>query len=145
VIEINCNFDMGTAQPGRIYHAICTDNKQIQIPGNVPIREIVLIAESQINVPAQSQLEDVVMASRASMKNGGANIHFSSGARLGRPDNCAEGGGVQIFTTENLFFSSSVTYNGVQVVSAKNVELGSSDEGGKGLAVQAGGNIRTLS
>ena len=144
VIDVDCGFDLGTAEAGRIYHVICADNKQIQVPGSQTTRGIVVVAEGQINVPANAILEDVILASRAYMKNGGSNIHFSSGADLGRPDDCADGGGVQIFTTEDLSFASSITYNGVQVVSAKNVALGSSDSGVKGLAVQAGGNI-TLS
>lgn len=144
VIEVDCQFDMGTAEEGRIYHVVCADNKQIQIPGSSVTSKVVVIAESQINIPANAMLEDVVLASRADIKNTGANIHFSSGAKLGRDDNCADGGGVQIFSTENVFLSSSINWNGVQVVSAKNVELGASDEGVKGLAVQAGGNI-TLS
>lgn len=145
VITIDCNFDMGSAEEGRIYHVVCAPNKQIQIPGGKLTHKVVIVAESQIQIPANAVLQDVVLASRADIKNEGANIHFSSGAELGRPDDCADGGGVQIFSTENVFLSSSITWNGVQVVSAKNVELGASDEGVKGLTVQAGGNITLTS
>jgi len=44
-------------------------------------------------------------------------------------------------STESLFISSSTTFNGFQAISAKNVTLGASDEGVKGLSVQARGNI----
>ena len=145
VINVDCNFDFSDAERGRIYHVICPDNKQVQIPGSTLTREIVVIAEGQIKIPANAMLEDVFLASRATTNNANANIHLSSGAKLGRPDDCADGGGVQIFTTENIFLSSSITWNGVQVVSAKNAELGASDEGVKGLAVQAGGNITLTS
>lgn len=140
----SCNYDMSTIEKGRIYHVDCPANKQIQIPGGQLFSEVVVVSEAQIKLPANAMLEDVVLSSRAETSNSGANIHFSSGAKLGRNDDCAEGGGVNILTTQNLFFSSSVTYNGVQVVSAKHVELGTSDQGVKGLSVQAGGNI-TLS
>lgn len=144
VLKVNCNFDMSTVEKGRIYHVDCPANKQIQIPGGELFSEVVVVSEAQIKLPANAMLEDVVLSSRAATNNDGANIHFSSGANLGRDDDCTEGGGVNILTTQNLFFSSSVTYNGVQVISAKHVELGSSDHGVKGLSVQAGGNI-TLS
>lgn len=145
VIEVDCNFDFATAETKRIYHVLCEDNKQVQIPGGTLTHKVVIIAESQIKIPANAQLQDVVLASRADIKNDGANIHFSSGAELGRPDDCQPGGGVQIFSTENVFLSSSITWNGVQVVSTMNVELGASDEGVRGLAVQAGGNITLTS
>lgn len=88
--------------------------------------------------------EDVIPTSRASKSNDGANIHFAFGLKPGRDDDCADGDNVQIFTTDNLSFSSSATCNGIQSVAAKSVELGASDQGLKGLAVQPGGNI-TLS
>ncbi len=145
VIEVDCNFDLADAWAHRIYHVICADNKQIQIPGGTLTHDLVILAESQVKIPANAALEDVMLISRADIKNDGANIHFSSGAQLGRPDDCADGGGVQIFTTENVFLSSSITWNGVQVVTSKHAELGASDEGVKGLSVQAGGNISLTS
>ncbi|HUF86045.1 MAG TPA: pilus assembly protein TadG-related protein [Thermohalobaculum sp.] len=145
VIEVDCNFNFGDHETKRIYHVICPANKQVQIPANSYIRETLVIAESQIKIPSGATLEDVILASRATTSNDGANIHFSSSVKLGRADDCADGGGVQIFSTQNLFISSSITFNGVQLVSAKNVDLGASDAGVKGLAVQAGGNIKLSS
>lgn len=145
VIEVDCNFDLADAQAHRIYHVVCADNKQIQIPGGTLTHDLVILAESQVKIPANAELQDVLLISRADIKNDGSNIHFSSGAELGRPDDCADGGGVQILTTENVFLSSSITWNGVQVVTAKHAELGASDYGVKGLSVQAGGNITLTS
>ena len=141
VIEVDWKYNLNNSIPGRIYHVVCPPKKQIGIPSQQVLSKVIVIADCQIGVPAQADMEDVVLASWAPASNDGANIHFSSNIDLGRHDNCADGGGVKIFTTESLFFSSSVNYNGVQIVSSKDVTLGSSDEGVKGISVQARGNI----
>jgi hypothetical protein len=142
VITVDTKFNLGDAVEGRIYNVTCSSpNKQISIPSSEVLRKVVIVSGCQIGVPAGASMEDVILATTAPTSNDGSNIHFSSGINLGKHDECADGGGVQIFTTESLFFSSSTNYNGVQIVSAKNVSLGSSDEGVKGLSVQARGNI----
>ena len=73
-----------------------------------------------------------------------ANISFSANARLGLPDDCAPGGGVQVFSNASIHFSSSTTFNGVQVVAKGDVDLGAQDYGFNGINIQAGQDI-TLS
>ena len=142
VITVNTQFKLSDAIPGRIYHVTCSSpNKQINIPSTKVLVRLIVVSDCQVGIPAGAELHDVIIASQAPASNDGANIHFSSNIRLGRDDNCADGGGVQFFTTESLFISSSATFNGVQFISAKDVTMGASDEGVKGLSVQAGGNI----
>jgi hypothetical protein len=70
-----------------------------------------------------------------------ANINASSNVILGVDDDCQPGGGVQIFSTASVHFSSTTTYNGVQIVVAGDIDLGARDEGINGINAQAGGDI----
>lgn len=142
VITVDTQFKLSDAIPGRIYHVTCSaPNKQINIPSTSVLTKLIVISDCQVGIPAGANMQDMIVASKASAGNDGANIHFSSNIKLGKDDNCADGGGVQFLTTESLFISSSATFNGVQFVSAKNVTMGASDAGVKGLSVQAKGNI----
>ncbi len=60
-------------------------------------------------------------------------------------DNCKPGGGVQIFSNASVHFSSTTTYNGVQIVAAGDVDLGARDMGINGINVQAGLDITMTS
>ena len=88
---------------------------------------------------------DVILASQSGGNDGigvlDDNMIFASGVTLGADDNCAEGGGVQIFSNASIHFSSTTTYNGVQIVAAGDVELGARDMGINGINVQAGGRV----
>ncbi len=73
-----------------------------------------------------------------------ANISFAANSVLGADDDCAPGGGVQIFTNASVSFSSGTTYNGVQIVAAGDVHLGARIEV-NGINVQAGHDITMTS
>ncbi len=109
-------------------------------------------------------MSDVVLASSAvapggTKNNGGgkknsghggagienANINFASNVILGAADNFQPGGGVQIFSSASVHFSSTTAYNGVQIVAAGDVDLGARDMGVNGINVQAGGDITLTS
>ena len=75
------------------------------------------------------------------MNRGDANITTAAGVRLGVPDNCAKGGGVQIFSNATMTFSSTTSFDGVQLVAAGDIALGARDMGINGISAQSGGNI----
>jgi len=61
--------------------------------------------------------------------------------KLGADDNCAPGGGVQVFSTASIKFSSSMVINGLQIVAARDIDMGANDLTVKGINAQAGGNV----
>ena len=65
--------------------------------------------------------------------------------QLGVPDNCANGGGVQMFSNATIHTAASTRMDGVQIVAAGEVELGARDMGINGISVQTGGNITLTS
>ncbi len=162
VIVKDERWNFGDATAGRIYHIQCAANKNVGIPSNMVLSDVVIVADCQISVGSGAQLSNVVLASRSGGNPGGgnggggnsggggsgisnANINFSSNVSLGIADNCQPGGGVQIFTNASVHFSSSMTINGLQIVAAGDVDLGARDMGVNGISVQTGGNITLTS
>lgn len=146
VLERDERYDFADAQPGRVYHIICSPNKTVGIPAGALLERVVIVADCRLHVGANAVLTDVVLASRAGETGpGSASISFASNVTLGLADACAEGGGVQVFTNGSIHFSSSMTMDGVQIVAAGDIELGARDEGIRGINAQAGGDITLTS
>ncbi len=149
VYQVDEKFNFANYQPNSIYEVQCPANKLVNIPSGLALSNVVIIAECNISVGANARLTNVVLGSKA-LGNGAsplanANISFSANVSLGAPDDCAEGGGVQLFSSASIHFSSSMLVNGLQVVAAGDVELGARDQGINGISVQSGGDIRLTS
>jgi Flp pilus assembly protein TadG len=147
VIVVDDKFDLSTVQPHRIYYVDCKANKTASIPSNVTISKVVIIADCEITVGSGAVLFDVVLGSRSggSKKIENANIGFSANVMLGLPDNCNPGGGVTLLSNASIHTSSSMVINGVQMIAAGDIDLGSSALGINGISAQAGGDINMSS
>jgi hypothetical protein len=148
VIVVDEKFDLSTVEAGRIYHVQCKANKNAQIPGGSVIKDVVIIADCQLGIGTGAFVTDSVIGSRSGpVGNGGkldkgdANINVAAGVQLGLPDNCAPGGGVQLFSNATMHFSSTTSIDGVQMVAAGDISLGARDMGINGISAQSGGNI----
>jgi hypothetical protein len=140
------NFEPGA---GRIYHIDCRGKPTISTPSGIILRNVVIIVECSLNVTPDSLLTNVVLASyrvgNGQDPLGLTNIAVDANVQLGLPDNCATGGGVQIFSTASVKTASTVSINGVQIVAAGDIELGARDMGINGISGQAGGTITMAS
>jgi hypothetical protein len=164
VIVRDKNYNFSDVEPGRVYHIDCDANNNVGIPNGTVLDRVVIVADCQIGVGSGVEMMDVVLASTAEApggtnngggNNGGggensghggagvqnANINVSANVVLGNDDDCAPGGGVQIFSNASVHFASSTTYNGVQIVALGDIDLGARNEGINGINAQAGGNI----
>lgn len=116
------------------------DVKMLQIPSTVTLREVVIIADCEIQVGAKMRLIDIGLGSRS----GGAcsvdkaNIGVSANVQLGAPDDCADGGGVRLFSNATIHTASSTKIDGVQMVARRNIRLGARDNGIDAISAQAG-------
>ena len=147
VLTVDEKFDLSTAEAGRVYHVECKANKNATIPSNATIREVVIIADCEIRIGAGATLVNVGLGSRSggARKIDKANIGVSANVQLGKPDGCADGGGVQIFSNASIHTASSTKIDGVQMVAAGDIELGARDDGIDGISAQAGGDITLTS
>ena len=146
VIVKDDKFDFSDLEPGRVYHIQCPENKIANIPGDAPLDRVVIVADCRLHVGEGAQLSDVVLASRAAPNgNDKVNLDFAADVTLGADDDCAAGGGVQLFSTSSVHVPSSTTHNGVQIVAADDIDLGARVHGIHGMNAQAGGDITMTS
>ncbi len=147
VLVVDEKFKLANAQPGRIYHVVCKPNKNTLIAANSILTEVVIVAECEIKINAGATITSAVLASRSGGNGniGKANVGIAANAQLGLPDNCAEGGGVQIFSNATIHTASSTKIDGVQMVAKGDIELGARSVGINGISAQAGGNITLTS
>ncbi len=125
----------------------CKPNKNTIIPANSTITDVVIIAECEIKINAKATVTDAVLGSRSG-GNGNiskANVGIAANVQLGLPDNCAEGGGVQIFSNATIHTASTTAIDGVQLVAKGDIELGARDSGINGISAQSGNNITLTS
>ena len=133
--------------PGMIIDLTCTgDNKTVNIPSGIILTDLVIISSCNINVGKGATLSDVTLAATGGNgKVSTANIHFARGVVLGIDDDCAPGGGVQVFTNASVSSAAKLSLNGVQIVAAGNVQIAAQVDGINGISVQAGGKIKLTS
>jgi len=167
-------YDFANLETGKIYHITCPEGLLDQngeaerttavVPPGTVLNQVVIISDCPIHFSQGVSLSDVVVAVLDAGNDGNtsdvggngnsghgaagvesSNISFAAKAQLGTADNCAPGGGVQIFTNASVKFASTTTYNGVQIVAAGDVHLGARDMGINGINVQAGHDITLTS
>ena len=135
------------AGPGTIIDLTCTNEKKnVDIPSDIILTGLVIISSCNINVGAGTTLSNVTLA--ATGGNGkltNSNINFASGVVLGKDDDCAPGGGVQVFTNASVHSAANLSLNGVQIVAAGDVHIAAQADGINGISVQAGGKIKLTS
>jgi len=154
-------LDFATMLQGRIYHITSpckkgtikttggngngnstTGDPSLYASDGSTIRNIVLVSECQINIGAGTRLENMLIATRAAADPSEKVMQFASGVVLGADDNCAAGGGVQIWANGSIGSAAQLQIHGGQIVAAGDVEIAAQAQGIKGVSVQAGGNIR---
>jgi hypothetical protein len=130
---------------GRIYDIDCKGNPTVNVPGGTTLSNVVIVIECNLSINPGSTLTNVVLASYK-LGNGidslnHTNIAFDGSVQIGAPDNCAPGGGVQMYSAASVHLSSSSIIDGVQIVAAGDIELGAQALGINGISAQAGGDI----
>ena len=135
------------AGPGVIIDLTCkSENKTVNIPSGITLTDLVIISSCNINVGKGATLSDVTLAATGGNgKVSTANIHFARGVVLGMDDDCAPGGGVQVFTNASVSSAAKLSLYGVQIVAAGNVQIAAKTDGIDGISVQAGGKIKLTS
>ena len=125
---------------GRAYRYSCggSGNQTLTIDSNVRVRENVIITNCKISYSSGVRLEDAVIVS----KNLAANSHnASSGLIVGKDDDCAPGGGVQLVTLGGMDFAADLHIYGSQLLAVGDIEFAANADGLQGAAMVAGGVI----
>jgi hypothetical protein len=153
LIELTATqFDWADVLPGHVHYVSCKNDQQLlNIPEGYVLSNVVIIADCKIHFGANAVVFNAVIGSRASHNlrsaqnpkeaREGASMVTAAGVQLGMPDNCTAGGGMQLFSNSGMHFSSSTTFDGVQIVAAGDVHLGARDMGINGISVQSAKTI----
>jgi hypothetical protein len=84
-------------------------------------------------------LQDAVVATSYDGSND--SIHMAAQSTLGLNDDCAPGGGVEMYTPGDVHLTSNGEWHGLRVVAGGDVHFNSNIEGVWGISVQAGSDI----
>lgn len=123
-----------------VYDISC--DGQLKLP-SVQMVKMVIVADCRIQSSAGTDLQDVVVATSYAGNN--AAIDLAAQTALGRPDNCAPGGGVELYTPGDVNIAAQGNWHGLRVVAGRDVSLTALNVGIHGMSVQAGHDIRFTS
>lgn len=141
VTKVNRNrkLDASTLSPGHIYNIECnSSNQTAQIPQGTVLSEVVIITNCELKLGQGSALEDAALITTNRSDDA---ISAASGVRLGRDDNCADGGGAQLVTLGGVKIPAQLELYGGQIVAAGNITFSSDADGIQGASIVAGGTI----
>ena len=136
VTQVTGNSLPNTLLPDTVYDISC--NGQEQLPGSV-LNRVVIVADCRIHSSSGTHIIDGVVASTHTGNN--AAVHMAAQSTLGLPDNCAAGGGVEIYTPGNVHIAAQGDWHGLRIVAGVDVGFTANNHGIYGMSVQAGNNI----
>jgi len=133
----------GTSLPGTlneftVYDITC--NGQEKLPTNTLVKNVVVITSCRMQAPSDFSSGNVILASSAPAGSN-ASIDMAAKSALGQADNCAPGGGVELYAMGDIHISAQGDWNGLRIVSGHDVKMTSNNNGIYGISVQAGNNI----
>jgi hypothetical protein len=125
--------------PNRVHSMTCTSgNGRITVPNNTVIRDVVIVTNCPISLGQSVQLQDVVLFTTSTRSD---SVEGASGVNLGKPDDCAPGGGVQILTMGGMRFPASMGIFGGQLLAQGSIEFAARADGIQGASMISGGEI----
>jgi hypothetical protein len=143
VIKVNDkSFNPATLEAGNIYHVNCTGGNALKLTGAVTITEVVIVTDCKVQFDGDISIGNAVIATSSTSNQ---SFTGSAGVVLGFPDDCADGGGVQLITKGDVHFASAMEFHGSQIIAEGDVQMTAQTNGIKGTSVQAGGDIKLSS
>lgn len=128
---------------GRIHVVDCkNDNSHKQLGAGFTLKNMVLITDCRLQINSDAVIEDAVIITT---NTDDKSLYASSGIVIGRDDNCAAGGDVQMVTLGGVEFASGTSIFGSQIVAARDIALTANADGMEGVALVAGGKLDVTS
>lgn len=132
-------LDASAFTQGRIHTIWCNSPMQsANIHQGTILRNVVIVTNCMIQFGEGVGLENVTIATSSTEPN---SFSSASSFRLGRNDNCAEGGGAQLVTLGGINFPAQMEMYGSQMLAAGDVSFTSLANGIQGASIIAGGRI----
>ena len=124
----------GTLEPYTVYDIDC--NGQLGLPASTTVEHVVIIASCRVHSAANLTLRDVAIFSTET-GGGNAAIHMAAQTTLGAADDCAAGGGVELYAYGDMHIAAQGDWHGLRIVSGGNVVFTARNVGIHGMSVQA--------
>ncbi len=126
--------------PGRIYEIQCggSAGSKAQFYKETSISEVVIVSECQVQLGKNDVLSDVILISRDS---GDKSVYAAKEVELGDDDDCADGGGVQIYTAGDFSSKKKLEIYGLTISAVGKVTIKNKSNKIEGLRVAANGDI----
>ncbi len=130
------------SQDNLVQHSVhimsCTGGGQVNVKSNTEFRNMVLVTNCKLKFEQGVSLEDTVIATT---NDDARSINAPSGLRLGRNDNCAEGGGAQLLTLGGVDVAADLQVYGSQIIALGDISFSANASGLQGAAMVSGGTI----
>lgn len=138
-IDPSVKFDADVWTPGRVHYRTCSAvNEQVQIHTGTTLTDGVLVTNCLIKFGENVSLENVTIVNSNPSSN---SFSGASGLRLGRDDDCAPGGGVQLVTKGGVAIPQYLQMYGAQILAGGDVSFTSDATGIEGASIISGGRI----
>lgn len=138
-LKRNSKLDGDAFTEGRIHRIDCSnENQSAAIHNGTILRRIVIVTNCRLNFGAGVALEDAVVVNSSTNDN---SFGAASGVRLGKDDECEDGGGAQLVTMGGVNIPASLQMFGGQILAAKDVSFTALADGIEGASIVAGGRI----
>ncbi|MFN3937541.1 MAG: hypothetical protein ACK4KW_08165 [Gemmobacter sp.] len=123
---------------GRLHRFTCNGGASLTFKRDQVVRNIVLITNCEIKFESGVGIEDSIIVTTNADKDA---ISASSGLRVGRNDNCADGGGAQLISYGGMSFPSALQVYGSQLLAKKSINFAAQANGIQGASFVAGERI----
>ncbi len=135
------DWDGTVITAGNVYNVTCHGGNPLTI-GGATIERVVIVTNCRVNLDSGLKLYDATIATT---NTSAMSFTGSSGVELGRPDDCAAGGGAQLLTLGGVHFAAQMVYHGSEVVAVGDADMAAQVGGINGISVQTGGDINLTS
>ncbi len=135
------NFNFGSMVPGGSYYLKCQGKGTVTIPTGT-IDSVSLVTDCGIKFSKGATVTNSFIGTTGENASGaGAAVSAPSDVTLGLDDQCAEGGGTQVYVVGDFKAAASFAMYGSQIVSSGNVTVSANEQGLDGVSIVAGGDI----
>ncbi|MCA0271566.1 MAG: pilus assembly protein TadG-related protein [Proteobacteria bacterium] len=137
------SLDGSKFRAGRIHVLSCkNDNSHKQLGSGFVMQNMVLVTDCRLQFNAGAVIEDsVIITTNPSDKA----FYASSNIVLGRDDDCAGGGDVQMIALGGVDFAAGTSVFGSQIIAAGDIAFAANANGIEGVSLVAGGRIDVTS
>lgn len=137
------SLDPAKFKTGRIHVMDCkNDMSHKQIGAGFALVNMVLVTDCRLQFAAGAVIENAVIINT---NTDAKSFYSSSDIAIGRDDDCATGGDVQMVTKGGVAFAAKVNIYGSQIIAAKDISMTANADGIEGVALVAGGKLDVTS